>query len=569
MDGDIVLGRSFKPRAVALTVVGASVASMVAPACRAVDVILVTPTIKVGLPGHSGIERLKVLAAGVNWDFQPDALTNAGLKKIGIKSMRLSNSDPVMAAHFAGQGQCRLRLAAFRSGQARRLAAGLATCRAVGASPNIVLGLIAPKQLWLPSSGASPGRRAEVIKSGSQWMYGPTNWRLYREYCRAFFKYVVIERKFPHAQFTVGNEPESGSGFLYPNWSRPAAGSRAAYEGYFKLYEEVARAAQSFEKKHPGRHVALGTGFVWAFTFRFGAFNWTERFLQDCGARELPLAFLGFHFYGNEASLDGQYHANYPPFIQMLRATQTARDRYDPSVPITCTEWGASYHTTNQPNGIYNGTNLGAAYGMAFLDSLLQCGIKQPALLLATTDPAEKAADGKWNDVWGWPSLFTDPVVFGRPYPKALYNVFEMIHRLVGTRIQASRGRMVHCLASADPRTKRLTVLLWNYHARLPEGDEPPVDYSACQAVVLRIRCPYRFFGAGTVRFKRWLVSRTVSNAYYLWKHAQLNEHRAALQEVDHGRFHIVAGQVDIGFSMPPSSVSLVEVYSAPDETQN
>ena len=147
----------------------------------------------------------------------------------------------------------------------------------------------------------------------------------------------------------------------------------------------------------------------------------------------------------------------------------------------------------------------------------------------------------------------------GRPYPKALYNVLAMIHRLVGTRVEALAGRTVPCIASADKASKRLTVLLWNYHARMPES-AAPIDYSSRQSVVLRLRDARAFFGGTHVRFRRWLVSRTVSNAYYLWKHGKLNAHHAALQQVDSGEFQIVEGKVDIGFSMPPSSVSLVEV---------
>jgi hypothetical protein len=102
----------------------------------------------------------------------------------------------------------------------------------------------------------------------------------------------------------------------------------------------------------------------------------------------------------------------------------------------------------------------------------------------------------------------------------------------------------------------KLTVSAAEFDAAMQPVDRAIV--LACRA--LRVRNARAFFGSRPVRLRRWLVSRTVSNAYYLWKHGKLNAHHAALQQVDSGEFQIVEGKVDIGFSMPPSSVSLVEV---------
>ncbi len=530
--------------------------------------ILVTANAPMSVTGGNDIQRLQRLASGVNWDFDPNAATNAGLRRIGIKVIRLDNVD--IAGQFTPQGQFvigppgqhfkpwQLQRYAVTKGQQDRLRTGLAACRAVGAIPHIVIAGDLPPQLCLP---VPENERHDFLS------FGPTNWRCYRHYCRAFFKYVMADQEFSPVEFEVSNEPDGNGILFYPHPPLPGPGSRLRYEAYLKEYAETARAAEVFEKEHPKFRLILGGPAITTYTFTFGPFNWDVRFLRDCGRQKLQLNFLSFHFYGNRTSLNGQYLSNYPSFTKMWHVLGVARNHYDPNVPIECTEWGADY-LVGDPRAICNGDNLGAAWAAAFLDTMLQCGATQPAMLLTTTDPSRTTKQGQRDDVWSWPSLFTSPAAFGRPYPKALYNILAMIHRLVGTRVEALCGRTVPCIASADKASKRLTVLLWNYHARMPES-AAPIDYSSRQSVVLRIRDARAFFGGTHVRFKRWLVSRTVSNAYYLWKHAQLNEHRAALQEVDHGRFHIVAGQVDIGFSMPPSSVSLVEVYSAPGETQN
>ncbi len=527
--------------------------------CRAASVILIKPSAAMNITGKNDVRRLKRLAGGVGWDFSPDALTNAGLKKIGIRVIRLINVD--IAGRFTKQGKFILGTPAqFQVGQPARLLGGLATCRAVGAIPHIVIALALPPQLQLPLRDIPKARRAEAVKTGLINDYGPIHWSWYRHYCQAYFKYILIDQKFPDAEFEVGNEPSTSGNYFYPHPPRPAPGSRAAYEAYFKEYKNVARAAESFEKKHRGLHVTLGgPALAWAYTFKFGAFNWAVRFLRDCARQKVKLDFLGLHYYGNISSLDGQYPATYPSFTRMLRITAAARDRYCPQLPIQFTEWGPDNNTTNQPNSMINADNVGAAWSAAFLNTLLQGGVDK-ALLLVTTDLVQKGRSGQWRDVWGWPSLFTNPAALGQAYPKAIYNVLEMIHRLVGTRVEATRGgKTVGCFASADKKTKRVTVLLWNYGCRIPEGGLP-VNYATRQAVVLRIREARAFFGAHRVRFKRWLVSRTMSNAYYLWKHKRLSQHRAALQEVDHGSFRIIHGKVDIGFAMPRSSVSLVEI---------
>ena len=102
----------------------------------------------------------------------------------------------------------------------------------------------------------------------------------------------------------------------------------------------------------------------------------------------------------------------------MLKTTLAARDRFCPGVPVQITEWGPSYHTDNSPDAAVNASNVGAAWSAAFLNLMLQCGIGD-ALYLVTTDLRQQDKAGKWETVWGWPSLFTNPNACGHAYPKA------------------------------------------------------------------------------------------------------------------------------------------------------
>jgi hypothetical protein len=61
------------------------------------------------------------------------------------------------------------------------------------------------------------------------------------------------------------------------------------------------------------------------------------------------------------------------------------------------------------------------------------------------------------------------------------------------------------------------------------------------------------------VRYRRWLVSETVSNAYHLFTAGQPLDQRCELQQADEGTLRIVDGALNLEFRLPPSSVSLIE----------
>ena len=507
----------------------------------------ITPTVNPSVTGKDDLQQLKHLASGVGWEFEPNAEAVAGLKRLGIKTLRCINVDPLPGT-FDKDGK-------FTIEKPDRLLWHLNACRDLGGKPHVIIATGLHPDLQL--------KEADVKDKGESIMgmvhkaaYGPTSWPKFENYCEAYFEYVMVTQKFPDAEFEVANEPDIGGAF-HPYPPRPANGSRALYEGYLEMYRHVALAATHFEQTHPGLKVKLGgPALAWAFTFRFGDLNWAEQFIRDCGERKIKLDFIGVHYYGNISSLDGEYDANFPPFTGMLKTTLAARDRFCPGVPIQITEWGPSYRTDNSPDASVNANNVGAAWSAAFLNLMLQCRIDD-ALYLVTTDLRQQDKAGKWETVWGWPSLFLNPNAVGHAYPKAPSHVFDMIARLEGERIESTRVGTVGSFVCAAPDKGQIQALVWNYGARIPEGGVVQ-ERATAEMVRLHVAGAPAFFGDHPVRVQRWLVSESMSNVYHLIATCQPPDDRANLQQVQDGTMRLVEGQCELGFLMPPSSVALV-----------
>jgi len=514
-------------------------------------VFRINPNVSYNLSTPDDISHLKNLAAGVGWEFEPNDQTSTRLKAIGIKRMRCINVD-VVGATFDADGVCHLG----DGPKVSYLNSHLNTCKDIGASPHVIVGVTLPEALRVIPERADTGDEEllGMIRTGH---YGPSDWTLFRAYIKAMLKHVMIDKGFSDAAFEVGNEPEGGTPIFQP--PRPRMGSRAMYEAYLTLYRNVAMATEEFEKEYPGTHVTLGgPAGVWAYSFKFGDFNWTEHFLRDVGEEKTRLDFVGIHFYGNIAPLipDGS-RSVYPSYTEMIAKTRQWRDTHTPDVPIYMTEWGGSYHTDlDEPSMTHNGGHVGASFAAAFLDRMLIEGVDK-ALYLVTTDLRQEV-DGRWTTVWGWPSFFTNHNA-GPMVPKAPYHVFQMIHHLAPNRIEATQvNGTIGCIASKDA-VDRVTILIWNHSHSIPEFGLG-VETGRREAITCRIVKADSFFKGTKIAMRRELVSKTVSNARYLSEQGNELDQRAELQEVDVGVFRIVDGMLSIGFAQPPSSVSFVEL---------
>ena len=538
------------------TIICGALSLAAAPAEPADTVVMVKAGAPWSVTGGDDCATLKRLAAGVGWEFAPNPETTAGLKELGIKRIRCINVDPLPGA-FDDKG------AFVIQGKPSRLDAHLETCRQIGASPHICFGIGTPPGLEVSTEDV----KKELAIMGQQpgsYSFWNGDWNRFKAHCKAYFDYVIVKGNFPEARFEVGNEPDIDGQFPRRPGAKVAMGSAKLYEAYFDVYRHAAEAAAEFQKERGVKVAIGGPALAWAFTFKFGDFNWAERFIRDCAAEKLKLDFIGVHFYGNIASLDGRYKATYPSFTEMLRVTKSARDAACPGTPILITEWGPSYITNNSEASAVNANHIGAAWTAAFLNTLLQNGIEE-ALYLVTTDLAQpRKEDGKLENIWGWPSLFVNPTVFGKAYPKAPFQVLSMISKLEGGRVEATAGGPIRSFCVADKAPKRIQCLLWQYDVRIPENGAP-VDMGVRQAATVRIRDGAAFLGTPKAKITRWLVSETVGDAHSRFKAEGKIDDRCRQTLVDSAVVSVIDGELDYGFAMPPSSVSLLEIVPAND----
>jgi hypothetical protein len=537
-----------------LVVLAALAAGVSAPApSRAAAQIWIKTGSPWSVTGKDDVQQLKYLTSGESWDFDPTPDVVAGLKRIDTKTVRCINID-VRGGSFDSTGKFIITDHPYLDGM-------LAECATLGAVPHIafISGLPAPLQVK-EADVADPALKKMI----SEWNYGPTSWAGYRAYCEAMYEYVLIKKGFPNAEFEVGNEPD-GSGGIVPFPPKPAMGSRAAYEAAFKLYQNAAVAAVSFEQEHPGVKVRLGgLALTWAFSFRFGDFNWTEHFLRDCAEQNLKLDFLSEHYYGNISSVDGEFPATFPSFTDMLRATQGWRDKYCPGVPVYITEWGPSYRCDNSDVAAVNANNVGAAWSARFLNTMLGCGVSE-ALFLVATDYSQPD-NGKQVDAWAWPALFLNPTLFdGKTYPKPIYHLFDMIAHLEGHRVESTRGNQsVNCFVSADPDKRKITMLVWNYAGVLPEGGVFQ-EKSIAEPTEINVRDAGSFFHSAQVQVETSQINGDTDNIpKLLTTGVAPDANNTAMAQLPTTTAKITQGALDFSMVLPPSSVSLVTLTENP-----
>ncbi|MHB8066511.1 MAG: glycosyl hydrolase [Desulfobaccales bacterium] len=275
------------------------------------------------------------------------------------------------------------------------------------------------------------------------------------------------------------------------------------------------------------------------YSFKFGSFNWLERFLKDTAEAGIKLDFLSFHYYGNISAIGKRPNSTvYPPFEQMMTSLREWIARYRPGLPLWITEWGPSYHTDKSPASLINGNHAGAAWSAAFIDAMLQQQV-DGAIFLVTTD---------LKDNWGWPALFHGAT------PKPIYYIFSMFHRLQGQLLKVQGGAAaVGALAAQGD--KRLAVVLWNYNWERGEfgaGQEKARQ----EEVILKLSgLPKK----KEYRVTRALVSEAYGNPYALTLPGKTGSPEPQRSEL--GRYSSINGAMTLETSLPPSSVALLEFF--------
>ncbi len=513
--------------------------------------IAVNPMQRTGsFSGRDDVAQLRKLTLAVGWEFTPDAETTAALKRLGVGRLRCINVEQLPGA-FDAEGNYRID-----DSKPSRLDAHLATAKEIGAVPHIIVGQGIPKQLRRTITAESD--EAKVMGLTRNASVGPTDYTLYRNYYVALFEHILLKKEATNAVFEAFNEPDIG-GAVSPVAPVPALGSARMYEGTFKLYREISAAAKIVEARNPGLKVVLGgPALAWAYTYRYGSFNWSEQFMRDCAREKLKLDFIGLHFYGNTTSINGEYKTAFPSFVEMLAALKKVRDEELPGLPIQFNEWGPSYHVNLNAAAMVNADHIGTAWSMEFLKTMLEQGVDE-AMYLVTTDNVQKK-DDKLVDVWGWCALFTNPQIYGKAYPKSIFNLFEMISSLQGYRVESSRNGAVNTFAAANPEKRKLSIIVWNFRARLPEN-APAIEEGVTEMMELNVKQAKQFFQTDQVRFTRKMISEKHANAYGAnLRNEVLSAENTGLQINNEGKVDISGGTFFAKLELPPSSVSLIEI---------
>jgi len=147
--------------------------------------------------GNDDLAKLKYLASGVGWEFEPNEDAYARLKSLSIKYIRCINVDP-LPGKFDASGS-------FIIGtETGRLDAHLNACRTIGAQPHVCMGMGAPSELNLQQDEVKKQFAIMGQQPGS-YTYWNGDWAKFRAHAKAYFEYVIIKWGFDKARFEVGN----------------------------------------------------------------------------------------------------------------------------------------------------------------------------------------------------------------------------------------------------------------------------------------------------------------------------------------------------------------------------
>ena len=161
--------------------------------------LLIQPYAPLSVTGKDDIQQLKRLASGVGWEFEPNAETTAGLRRIGIKTIRCINVDP-LPGKFDKAGKFVI------SDEPNRLLSHLQTCREIGATPHIILATGLHPDLRVTEEDIPASQRGLMGNQVKTTVFGPKDWEKFQHYCQAYFQYVLVTQEFPQARFFGGRK---------------------------------------------------------------------------------------------------------------------------------------------------------------------------------------------------------------------------------------------------------------------------------------------------------------------------------------------------------------------------
>ena len=461
----------------------ALVAVMILPALTAMGTEVTVDAARPWNVSRAGddVAQLKRLALNVGTEFGPNRVTDAYLRLLNIRTIRLINVG--ISGRFDDQGNY------VEIKPSSALEHDLALCKRLNANPHVIIHGMAEQLLKSVPLKETRYRALGIDLVNKRQHIGPTHYRLLENWYLAYFEYIKIQRGFRDAVFEIFNEPDLGS-LLYPTDDIPPKGSDASYKCMLEIYRAASAAAKRFEEKHPDYKLTLGGPAVTlGFTYRFADQWWAKRFVIDCARQKLKLDFLGLHHYASVSPFRGAARVGltaYPSFPEMIAELQVVIDRYSPGLPIWLTEYGAHHNVVGKVGEI-NGSHDGAAFSLDCLTTMLEQGIDFAIYLVTADQQRHDPNTQEPYNLYSWCSFLTSPGFHGYPYPKAPYHAYKMVSELTGKRVAATAsGSNTRTFTAADPATGTVRVLLWNFETYIPEW-EPVIEEGKPETVKLVI----------------------------------------------------------------------------------
>jgi hypothetical protein len=269
-------------------------------------------------------------------------------------------------------------------------------------------------------------------------------------------------------------------------------------------------------------------------SYYFGKFNWHERFLADIAKKGIRLDFFSLHYYGNNGSIGNRPNLTpYPAFEKIMANLHAWISMYRPGLPIWLTEWGPSGVGNMTPAGLINANYVGAAWTAAFVSTMLQTGVDR-AIFLLTADPPNN---------WGWSALFHGVT------PKPVYFVFDMFHKLQGQLVPVHvQSDSVGTIAARQG--EKLCMVIWNYYWLRQERDGGR-EGAKPEQVSIRIN--------GLAPEPKGYQA-TMSQVSERYGNTLNPEASPSPLKLDLGKLPLQQGVMSLDLTLPPSSVTLLEI---------
>lgn len=339
----------------------------------------------------------------------------------------------------------------------------------------------------------------------------PRDWQEWEDFIYAVVHRYNVERKQNIRYWEVWNESNAG-------WIVPAEGEDLL-ETYLKLYDACARGVRRADPKAwiggPCNaagpwNAEKGTAFIRGEDFMRGL-------MAHCESTGMPLDFITWHEYfhpwttiRDEAETVRRYLRDYPKVRKQVKE-------------FILTEWSYAWWYDRPYDN-----EIGAAWAAAsVVRGMIPSGLDKACYFLA------KDWDNHFQGCWGM--FFKD----NRPKPAA--NVCRMFNMLAPQRIAlVGEDDEIAGVASLDPKTGRVTVLLLNFAER----------YGVRRDITLALTDLPKEVRGGVCR--RYLVDKDHSN---IWNNADRRE-LEVVEELPVGK----SGAFTHTFRLETNGVTLLEL---------